>query len=74
MEHLFTKNEPRKKWQYTGRDKEGSGKWEERKLSYAAWRTSQTLDISWRKSRAYGCLFHLSLTSPETSEPGLQAH
>lgn len=54
MEQLFANNNPGKRWQYTGRAKEGLGKWDKRECSCQGKGASLSMDIGWRKSRACG--------------------
>lgn len=53
MEQLFVNNNPGKRWQYTGRAKEGLGKWDKRECSCQGKGASLSMDVDWRKSRAY---------------------
>lgn len=53
MKQLFANSEPGKRWQYTGRAKEGSGTWNQREGSCGGCRASQSLVVGWKKSRAW---------------------
>lgn len=54
MGQLFANNNPGKRWQYTGRAKQGLGKWDKGECSCQGKGASQSMDIGWRKSKACG--------------------